>query len=538
MRNKLKASIALAALCLIIGLPIALTATAEKKTGIADELPEGIEVKNFDTDGKSLSEIREMIDEYAKNAMEREVVLTIADQKVTFQVSDFGIEIENEDLMDEIEAAIPKGNIIQRYKQAADLKRNPKEFELEFAVDEDKLNTEIQEALAPLIVEAKEPTVRRVNGNFIVEEGQVGLSFDIEKVKEDVLEAVTNPKDDKTIELEVACEETQPTIAPDALSHFDSKPLGEWTTEFDESDANRTHNIELAANAINGHYFMPGEEISTLEMIGEVSAAAGYLPAGTFEEGTVKDGIGGGICQVASTLYNTVLWSELEVTYRNSHSMLVTYVDPAMDAMIYADGGKDFKFVNSTNNPVYIEAFRKGNKLTMRIYGTEERPAGRTISYYYNELERTYMAPYFNTVVDPSLPTGKVDQSLKHEIRFDTHPKVVAELHKVVTENGKSTDILVNTSRYKPGLGLLAHSSDVYYEISIGADNRPFLDMKYYNNNNTTTETPTTPATPSKTDETTQTQTEVSTETQTQAPTESQSQTVGTTTAVTEVETK
>ena len=129
--------------------------------------------------------------------------------------------------------------------------------------------------------------------------------------------------------------------------------------------------------------------------------ANGYAAAGSYENGRTVDSIGGGACQICTTLYNAVLLSELEVTQRQNHSMTVAYVDPSADAAI-AGTYKDLKFVNNYETPIYIEGAVNGGKLSFTIYGKETRPANRTIKYVSETLG----------VTDPGEPIVKVDASL------------------------------------------------------------------------------------------------------------------------------
>ena len=110
------------------------------------------------------------------------------------------------------------------------------------------------------------------------------------------------------------------------------------------------------------------------------TAENGYAEAGSYENGKVVQSMGGGICQVSSTLYNAVLLSELEVTQRQPHSMLVSYVEPSMDAAIAGDY-KDLKFKNNLEDPIYIEGYVSGGNISFIIYGNDTRSENRTIKY-------------------------------------------------------------------------------------------------------------------------------------------------------------
>lgn len=157
--------------------------------------------------------------------------------------------------------------------------------------------------------------------------------------------------------------------------------LGSFTTSYSTSGKARSANVANGANLINGTTVYPGEEFSTYKTVSPFSEANGYYMAGSYLNGKVVDSIGGGICQVSTTLYNAVLRAELEVTERHNHSMIVTYVDPSADAAIAESAGKDFRFVNNTDYPIYIEGYVSDKKITFNIYGKETRSSSRKVSY-------------------------------------------------------------------------------------------------------------------------------------------------------------
>ena len=147
--------------------------------------------------------------------------------------------------------------------------------------------------------------------------------------------------------------------------------LGSFTTSYSTSGPSRSANVENGCNLINGITLYPGEEFSTYQAVAPFSVDNGYYMAGSYINGKVVDSLGGGICQVSTTLYNAVLLSELEVTQRHNHSMIVTYVDPSADAAIAESSGKDFTFVNNYEYPIYIEGYTENKRITFNIYGKE-----------------------------------------------------------------------------------------------------------------------------------------------------------------------
>jgi hypothetical protein len=200
--------------------------------------------------------------------------------------------------------------------------------------------------------------------------------------------------------------------------------------------------VANGARLINGTTLYPGEEFSAYEAVSPFSEANGYYMAGSYLNGQVVDSLGGGICQVSTTLYNAVLLSELEVTERYNHSMIVTYVDPSADAAISESSGKDFKFVNNTEYPIYIEGSTTPDKhITFTIYGVETRPSTHQVEYVSEVLE-TNVPDTEVIYTNASLPVGYCSVQ-------SAHIGYKARLWKVTKENGVEVSReQVNSSTY------------------------------------------------------------------------------------------
>ncbi len=184
-------------------------------------------------------------------------------------------------------------------------------------------------------------------------------------------------------------------------------------------------------------------EISVHDVTAPYDKEHGYVAAGSYENGQVVETYGGGICQVSTTLYNAVLFAELEVTERYPHSMLVSYIDPSRDAAIAGDV-KDFKFKNTYDTPVYIEGgIDDDGQLKFTIYGKDMRKKGRTVEY---ESEVTETEEYGRTYKeDPEASLG----SMKYE--GSPHTGKTARLWKIVKQDGKevSRDVINNSTYQK-----------------------------------------------------------------------------------------
>ena len=160
--------------------------------------------------------------------------------------------------------------------------------------------------------------------------------------------------------------------------------LSKFSTSFSSSNYNRSTNITLCAEKINGFVLMPGETFSFNQVVGKRTAAAGFKPAPAYLNGKVIQDYGGGICQVSSTLYNAVLYSNLEIVERVNHGYKPSYVKPGLDATV-SWGGPDFKFKNNRNYPIKIVIDSSRKNLKIYIYGL------KTDNDYQVKLESKYI---------------------------------------------------------------------------------------------------------------------------------------------------
>lgn len=150
---------------------------------------------------------------------------------------------------------------------------------------------------------------------------------------------------------------------PDLLSTF--------STRYAASNKNRTTNLILAANKINGTVIMPGETFSYNKVVGERTIAAGYKGAPIYVSGKVVDGLGGGICQITTTLYNAVVYANLEITQRSNHQFIPSYVTASRDATVVY-GAIDFQFKNNRNYPIKLVCSVSGGIANFQIFGMKQ----------------------------------------------------------------------------------------------------------------------------------------------------------------------
>ncbi len=193
--------------------------------------------------------------------------------------------------------------------------------------------------------------------------GAYGYDFDLEEAKKLVESA------DSGQELRISMRYLEPEITEENVLYRDV--LGEYQTKHTNSE-NRNTNLKLACQALNGKILKPGETLSFNETLGERTADKGYKPAPSYSGLETVDSLGGGICQVSSTLYYAALLADLDIVSRSNHGFVSNYIPYGLDATV-SWGGPDFKFRNSTNFPIKIEAEMADGQVKVKILGVEER---------------------------------------------------------------------------------------------------------------------------------------------------------------------
>ena len=259
----------------------------------------------------------------------------------------------------------------------------PVETKIPEDIDIDKIHSEVYKEVKDAYY-TKDP--------FTVHPEVEGVDFDIEKAKEIISSEV---KDEYVIDLII----TKPNVTIDKIgTEAFPDQLATFTTRYDASDKDRTTNLVLACQKINGKVIMSGATFSYNETLGPRSVATGYKNAKVYENGQVVDGIGGGICQISSTLYNSALMSDMEIVERRNHQFVTSYVGAGRDATVVY-GLTDFKFKNTRKYPVKIVASAKSGVATVSIYGIKE--ADREYTYTFS-TKTISTIPYTTKYVEDS----------------------------------------------------------------------------------------------------------------------------------------
>lgn len=204
------------------------------------------------------------------------------------------------------------------------------------------------------------------NGDIIPEEPGIELN---KKVFADLFYTIFYQTGSSSIQVPVRT--IYPRVDSELIETIKTKLIGQYVTYFNSTNKERSHNMVLAANAINNHVVFPGETFSFNQTVGQRTKEKGYLPAPIIVKGELAEGIGGGICQVSSTLFNAVDRSGLEILKRFSHSKRVPYVPPGRDATV-SWNGPDFTFKNQYNQPIMIRTKVHSGRMIVLVYSSED----------------------------------------------------------------------------------------------------------------------------------------------------------------------
>lgn len=431
--KKLKV-LASGAVMIAMGMALALPVYAKEKT-----IPEGIFVGEFSLSGMTREEAQEKVGEYISGLAGQKITLDIDGEQAQTTAEELGFYWSNTAAVDEAVDQVFSGNLVQQYMSMKDLQKTPVNIPLEATVNEEKLESFVNEYCEGMMEEPQNAAIIRENGGFVVTPGRAGKVVDIAATKQVLDEALDGGLEAAVLAKAVVTIE-EPVITEEDLNTIQDV-LGSYSTDFSSSGSARAKNLQNGATKINGNVLMPGETLSGYECMHPFTTANGYYTAAAYENGQVVDSVGGGVCQISTTLYNASLLAELEIPQRQNHSMIVAYVKPSMDAAI-AGTYKDLKITNNYSTPIYVEGVTSGRTLTFTIYGKETRPANREIKYISETL----------STISPGAATEKIDNSLAPGTRKQVqsaHTGIKSRLWKYVYIDGVETEkTLMHTDTY------------------------------------------------------------------------------------------
>ncbi|WP_352400388.1 VanW family protein [Anaerotignum sp.] len=385
-----------------------------------------VTIEGVDVGGLSKEEAQDLlVRSHGKDAANQKLVLYYEDEEWVYSFQEIGAEYQVEQAVDAAYNIGRTGSKKENKKAVSSLLKFGVDVSLEFTYDATKMQDKLIEVASQFDREAENSSLTRTNGKFVISKEVHGRKMDLEATMVNVDHVVESMVGGRA---GIVAEVTEPEITYEDNEHV-TDLIGSYTTKYTANDKNRNTNLVVGCKYLNGSIIAPGEVFSASEGLGEQTYERGYRDAGVYVNGKVEAGMGGGVCQITSTLYNAAIYAELEIVERHPHSMTVGYVPLGRDAAI-AGNYKDLKIKNNTEYPIYLEAYAANGVLEVKLYGHEIHEPGRKV-----EFETVFEAsiPKPNEIIkeDPEKPEGQ--REVTHTGR--TGSKV--SVNKKVFQNGK-----------------------------------------------------------------------------------------------------
>lgn len=398
-----------------------------RHSGESGRLSQHVAIGRVVSAGTSEQEAERRIRTYVDGLQEEPVTLQAGSRQIKTTAGELGLSWKNTDVVKQAVSYGKTGSLFTRFRQIRSLKDGKKTYPIVLASDPDRVERVIDRAGSRLTSKAVNYRLVEKKGRLTVAGGKKGWSVDTDGSVQAV-DACFAKGWRKNPSIELKTVTIQPRGSREELSKI-KDVLGTFSTDYSSSPSGRKANLANGAKKINGTLLEPGETFSVYAACQPFTKENGYEIAHAFENGTTVDSVGGGICQVSTTLYNAVIRAELEIVERSGHSMRVHYVDASADAAI-AGTSKDMKFRNNQKNPVYISGKTDGSRITFTVYGVETRPKNRRVSF---ESQITGTIPSATKLVASGAPVGSVS------LTSGGSSGATARLWKVVKVNGKVT---------------------------------------------------------------------------------------------------
>ena len=382
----------------IIAVSLAISSSVRKWD---EKIYPGVTVQNVSLGGMSKEEAEEKLKESFESTIHNKTLsINIEGNIFKLNYSEISPSYDIDGTVQEAFDSGKEQGVLGRYLNIKSKKNS--EIGLAFSYDEDKLRNFEEKVIDEVNKQPVNASIEIVGDKIQVEPEKDGINVDIDTLDSKIREAlngIINSEDEINVEAEVS----KAKITAEDLSKI-KDVMGSFSTSYGTSAPGRSHNIELATQSINGTIVMPGDTFSFNEVVGPRTVETGYQEAGTYVGNKVEPGIGGGICQVSTTLYRAVMRANIRSTERTNHSMAVGYALPGLDATV-SYGYLDYKFTNTYDFPIYIQGYTAGKVVTYNIYGDSSALGGKTYDMV-NEILET-LPPETKVIDDPTLEEGK-----------------------------------------------------------------------------------------------------------------------------------
>lgn len=399
----------------------------------------GVWSGGIDLHGLNRTEGMEKCKEKTELLRSQNVRLLYSGMSWDLNLGQVGVEVDAERIMDEALRVGRTGSLLERWRERRQVAREGVEIPFYITLDKVRLVQQVGSFLRDYVVEPREATFRILENDQIeVIPAKDGLQVDYDALYRDLVAVISAQQENPSVQIKMM--RVKPARSTRDIEAMRLKGLlAAYVTQFDPSQTERSYNIRVAAAALDGLLVPPGQEVSFNSVVGPRSSDAGYKNAQVIINDELVQGMGGGVCQVSSTLLNAVLLANLKVTERLNHSLPVSYVPIGRDATVVY-GATDLRFLNNTDGYIFIKTAVYGNKLVCKIYGdTDHKKDVEIRSKIIKVIE-----PEVTYEKDPNLKKG--DKVIKRKGSRGYRVETV----RVVRDGGRVTVEKLFTSFYHP----------------------------------------------------------------------------------------
>lgn len=398
----------------------------------SNKIISNIFIQNYDISNLTQEDAVKKMNNIITSQIPEEITLKHNDYETSISTKELNIQFDTTTAVNDAYKVGRTGNLLQNDLTILETKLQRKQFSLKLSLDTDTLKKQLQDISGKLPDKVKESSYYIEGSNLILTKGETGVVVDVDKTASEIIEQIQNlnvknnsieisteekspsaldidsihselyseAKDayftqnpyaifpsENGVDFAISIDEAKAMLQEDKEEYAiplkvlypsvttnmigsEAFPnlLSQYSTSYSTRNQKRTTNLRLAANKINGTVLMPGETFSYNKVVGERTIAAGYQEAPIYVSGKVVDGLGGGICQITTTLYNAVVYANLDIVERSNHQFVPSYAPASRDATVVY-GSIDFKFKNNRDYPIKIVCSVQNGIANFQIYG-------------------------------------------------------------------------------------------------------------------------------------------------------------------------
>lgn len=417
-----------------------------KTKSFNDVIYPGVKIAGIDVGGKTKEKAKELVENNITDTKINKLDIKINNKVFTLDISKTKISNNIDETLDSAFNYGKNESLTSKYKliKSGELK----EYKLRYSIDDGEINKFVETLKTNFDKTPLNAKISLNNEKINITEDVDGYGINEEKLKTDIRDKIANGKAEEVIgEGSVI----KANITKSVLATIDSK-ISTFTTSFESSSSARATNVSIAASIINGYLLMPGEVFSFNNIVGQTTPQKGFQMASVIVGSKIEQDYGGGICQVSTTLYNTIMKANIIPTERSHHNLPVSYVPIGCDAAI-SYGNLDFKFKNTFTYPIYVQAVTDNRHLTFNLYSSS-KVIDKNKNYVLRNDVYEVLQPKINYVNDPNVKEGietvieKASQGYKVRAYLDVY------------ENGNKIDSkLVSNDTFYPVSGKISRGT-------------------------------------------------------------------------------